>query len=190
MADYLAWSVHATIKTEGIRALDEELQGFARLVLVGLVGSTMSCEDHRAVPASAVDDGKWCIGLTAMRELMCEQTDARVVLGGKLANHKSVMPGADEQALLAIKAQQPVFLVDDFGGCARDSAETLGIAERWVGSRGTWEGRQLFDGYRDGDLNNDLKSAESRQLAVTQHIDQVTTLVMTGLQRLRRGPHP
>ena len=76
VVNYLPWPVHATMKTEEIRALDEELQGFARLILVGLDGSTMSCEEHRAVRSATVDDGKWRVGLTAMRELMCERTDA------------------------------------------------------------------------------------------------------------------
>ena len=187
VANYLAWPVHATMKTEAIRALDEELQGFARLVLVGLDGSAMSCEGHRVVPSDAVDDGKWCIGLTAMRELMREQTDARLVLGGKLVGYKGAMPGVAEEVLLAIKASQPVYLVGGFGGCARDIAETLGIADPWAGSRSMWEGRESFGGFTDDDLHNGLTSVENRQLAVTQHVDQAITLVMTGLHRLRQG---
>ena len=187
VANYLAWPIHATMPRKDIRALNKELQGFARLVLVGLDGGTMSCEGHRAVEPDRVDDGKWCVGLTAMRELMREQTDARLVLGGKLADYKGAMPGVAEEALLAIKAKQPVFLVGGFGGCARDIAETLGVADRWAGSRGTWKGRELFSGCTDNDLNNGLTSVENRQLAGTQHVDQAITLVMTGLHRLRQG---
>ena len=187
VANYLPWPVHAMMKTEDIRALDEELQGFAQLVLVALDGSTMSCEEHRAVPADAVDDGKWCIGLTAMRELMRERTNARLVLGGRLEGYKGAMPGVAEEALLAMKSKQPVFIVGGFGGCARDIAETLGIVEPWAGSRSAWKGRELFSRYMDDDLNNGLTSAENRQLAGTQHVDQAITLVMTGLQRLRQG---
>ena len=50
------------------------------------------------------------------------------------------------------QAKQPVFLVGGFGGCARDIAETLEIAQRWAGLRNTWEGRKLFDGYAGNDL--------------------------------------
>ena len=105
-----------------------------------------------------MDDGKWRIGLTAMRELMRDQTGARIVLGGKLDGYVGTMPNVAEEALLAIKAKQPVFLVGGFGGCAVDIAETLGIAQRWAGLRNTWEGRKLFDGYAGNDLNNGLTS--------------------------------
>ena len=187
MATYLAWPVHATMKTEDIRALDEELQGFARLVLVGLDGNTIPCEGHRAVHPETIDQDKWCIGLTAMRELMREQTDVRLVLGGKLDGYKGAMPGIAEEALLAMKAKQPVFIVGGFGGCARDIAETLGIVDPWAGSRSTWQGRGLFSGYIAGDLNNGLTPTENSQLAGTQHVDQAITLVMIGLRRLRHG---
>lgn len=184
VANYLAWPVHATMTTKDIRALDEDLQGFAQLILVGLDGRTMSCERHRAVRPDTVDDGKWCSGLTAMRELMREQTDARLVLGGKLEGYKGAMPGIAEEALLALRAKQPVFLVGGFGGCARDIAETLGIADRWAGSRVAWKGRDDFKGYTVDNLNNGLTCAENRQLATTPHIDQAITLLMTGLHRM------
>lgn len=187
VANYLAWPVHATMKTEDVRTLDEDLQGFARLVLVGLDGGTMSCDGHHTVPFGAIDHGKWCVGLTVMRELMREQTDARIVLGGKLEGYKGAMPGVAEEALLAIKAKQPAFLVGGFGGCARDVAETLGIVDPWAGSRSTWEGRELFSGYTDGDLNNGLTSVENRELAETKHVNRAVILVMTGLRRLHHS---
>ena len=49
-----------------------------------------------------VDDSKWCVGLTAMRDLMCSHTDARIVLGGKLDGYKGTMPGIAEETLLAM----------------------------------------------------------------------------------------
>ena len=190
VANYLAWPVHATMTAKDIRALDEELQGFARLVLVGLDGSTMSCDGHRSVQPDTMNQDKWCVGLTAMRELMREQTDARLVLGGKLEGYKGAMPGIAEEALLAIGAKQPVFLIGAFGGCARDIAETLGLVDPWAGSLSTWEGRESFSGYTAGDLNNGLTPAENRQLASTQHVDQAITLVMIGLRRLRTTEGP
>ena len=187
VANYLAWPVHTAMTTKDIRALDEELQGFARLVLVGLDGSPMSCAGHRAVQPDTMDQDKWSVGLTAMRELMREQTDAHLVLGGKLEGYKGAMPGIAEEVLLAIGAKQPVFLVGGFGGCARDIAETLGIADRWAGSRVAWKGRDNFKGYTVNNLNNGLTCAENRQLATTPHIDQSITLVLLGLYRLGKA---
>ena len=187
VVNYMPWPIHAAMKTEDIRALDEELQGSVRLVLVGLDGSTISFDEHRVAPAETVNHDTWCVGLTAMRELMRAQTNARLVLGGKLKGYMGAMPGIAEEALLAMKAKQPVFLVGGFGGCARAIAETLGIMDPWAGSRSTWEGRELFNGFSDADLNNGLTSVENRQLAGTQHVDQAIILVMVGLQRLRQS---
>ena len=101
VANYLAWPVHATMEADDIRERDEALRGFARLILLALDGSPIPCKEHRTVPASTVDDRKWCVGLTAMRKLMCAQTDARIVLGGKLDGYKGAMPGVAEETLLA-----------------------------------------------------------------------------------------
>ena len=140
--NYLAWPVHATMNANEIRELDEALQGFARLILVTPDGHPMPCGEHRTAPPSAVDDKAWRGGLTAMRELMCTHTDARIVLGGKLEGYKGAMPAVAEETLLALAAKQPVFLVGGFGGCARAIAETLGLADRWAGSHNTWPGRE------------------------------------------------
>lgn len=138
------------------------------------------------MPPSAVDDRTWCVGLTAMRKLMCAQTDARIVLGGKLEGYKGAMPGVTEETLLALAAKQPVFLVGGFGGCARAIAEALGLVERWAGSPDTWEGREQFQERTGADLNNGLTLEENRQLASTPHVDQAITLVTRGLRRRRR----
>ena len=170
-----------------IRELDEALQGFARLILVTPDGHPMPCGEHRTAPPSAVDDKAWRGGLTAMRELMCTHTDARIVLGGKLEGYKGAMPAVAEETLLALAAKQPVFLVGGFGGCARAIAETLRLADRWAGSHNTWPGREQFERRAETDLNNGLTLAENRDLASTPHVDHAITLVLTGLNRTRRG---
>ena len=92
------------------------------------------------------------------------------------------MPDVAEEALLAMSAKQPIFLV---GGCARDIAETLGIADRWAGSRGVWKARELFDGRTEYDLNNGLTRAENQEIAATPQVDRAIILVLVGLRRLR-----
>ena len=61
-------------------------------------------------------------GLTAMRSMMCAETDALVVLGGDMQGYASWMPDAAEEVLLSLESRQPVFLVGGFGGCVRDAA--------------------------------------------------------------------
>ena len=183
--NYMAWPEHATMEADDIRELDEALQAFARLILVTPDGHPMPCGEHRTVPPSAVDDKAWRVGLTGMRELMCAQTDARIVLGGRLEGYKGAMPRVAEETLLALAANQQVFLVGGFGGCARAIAETLGLADRWTGSCDTWQGREQFEGRTVTDLNNGLTLDENCDLASTPHVDHAITLVMTGLHRTR-----
>jgi hypothetical protein len=59
--------------------------------------------------------------LTAMREKMTEQIQARVLLGGKLRGFSGKYPGLVEEAYLAMSAPspRPVYLVGAFGGGAR-----------------------------------------------------------------------
>ena len=93
------------------------------------------------------------------------------------------MPGIAEEALLSLQKDQPLFLLGGFGGCTRDIAETLGLVERWAGSRPAWPGRNLFEGFSP-ELNNGLTEEENATLARTPHIDQANILVMRGLHRL------
>ena len=47
-----------------------------------------------------------------MREVMCGETDARILLGGKVEGYRGAMPGIAEEALLSFNAQQPVFWLE------------------------------------------------------------------------------
>lgn len=63
--------------------------------------------------------------LTEMRMKMNAETDARIVLGGKLTGYKGRYPGLVEEVLLALKSDRPVFLIGAFGGCAMSIIEAL-----------------------------------------------------------------
>ena len=97
-----------------------------------------------------------------MRQAMRGETDARVVLGGRVEDHRGAMPGIAEEALLSFESDQPLFLVGGFGGCSRDIAETLGLVEAWAGSRPAWPGRQRFKRYSPEHLHNGLSPEENQ----------------------------
>ena len=187
VTNYLAWPVHISMAAVDVATLVAELQGFARLTIMGQDGGQMSLEDRQALPSREPDDHEWSTGLTAMRRAIREETDARVVLGGRVEGYRGEMPGIAEEALLSFEFGQPVFLVGGFGGCTRYIAETIGLIDTWAGSRAAWPSRQQFEPYGPDDLNNGLSTEENRVLAHTPHIDQAVTLVMRGLHRLRGG---
>lgn len=185
--NYLAWPVHVSMTTKDLDALTAELEGFARLALIGQDGRRMSMGDRQALPSHEPDDHEWGTGLTAMRRTIREETDARIVLGGRREGYKGDMPGIAEEALLSLRSSQPTFLIGGFGGCTRDIAETVGLVNTWAGSRPVWPGRQQFERYTQDDLHNGLSLEENQVLAHTPHIDQAVVLVRRGLHRLYNG---
>ena len=130
------------------------------------------------------DQEEWAKGLTAMRTVMRGDIRARIVLGGRIDGYKGAGPGIAEEAWLSLEARQPVFLLGGFGGCARDIAETIGLADRWAGSREEWAGRNRFRKYSADDLRNGLSADENGILARTPHIQEAVVLVSRGLRRL------
>ena len=189
VTDYLAWPVHILMTADDLDKRSADLREFAQLVLIGLDGHRMSMDNRLALPPHEPTESEWSEGLTSMRKAMRGETDARVVLGGRIEGYRGEMPGIAEEALLSLESGQPLFLVGGFGGCTRDIAETLGLGDVWVGSRAAWPGRQRFERYYPNSLRNGLSPEENQVLAGTPHIEQAVSLVMLGLHRLRDGIH-
>lgn len=189
VTDYLAWPVHILMPADDLDKRSTELREFAQIVLIRLDGNRMSMEDRQVLPSREPTENEWSVGLTSMRQAMRGETDARVVLGGRVEGYRGAMPGIAEEALLSFESGQPLFLVGGFGGCTRDIAETLGLVDAWAGSRAAWPGRQSFERYGPDNLHNGLSPEENQVLARSPHIEQAVSLVMLGLRRLRDGLH-
>ena len=184
VTDYLAWPAHILMTADDLDKRSTELLEFAQIVLIGPDGNRMSMEDRQALSPYEPTENEWSIGLTSMRQVMRGETDARVVLGGRVEGYRGDMPGIAEEALLSFESGQPLFLVGGFGGCTRDIAETLGLVGAWAGSRPAWPGRQRFECYGPDNLRNGLSTEENKILASTPDIKQAVFLVMLGLRRL------
>ncbi len=185
VTDYLAWPVHIRMTPDEIAAFSAEHELGVHLVFLALDGARLAREKRLKLRAHEPDQKEWTAGLTAMRTAMRGDIRARVVLGGRVEGYKGAMPGIAEEACLSLEAGQPVFLVGGFGGCARDIAETVGIAERWAGSRDDgWAGRERFRKYSPDDLRNGLSRDENAILARTPHIQEAVALVLQGLRQV------
>ncbi len=184
VTDYLAWPVHIRMTSDEIDAFSAEHEFGARLVLLALDGARLLREQRLKLRAHEPDEEEWTAGLTAMRVAMRTDIRARIVLGGRVDGYRGAMPGIAEEAWLSLEAGQPVFLVGGFGGCTRDIAETVGLVERWAGSRGRWAGRERFHKFSPDDLHNGLSREENAILARTPHIQVALTLVSRGLRRV------
>ena len=72
-------------------------------------------------------EGRYALArsLSAMRQKITEETDARVVLGGKVAGFSGLIPGIVEEVLLATRKRQPLYIAGGFGGAAHIVALAL-----------------------------------------------------------------
>ena len=184
VANYFAWPVHIRMTNDKLDLLAGEVDNVAQLKFLDMQGDLMTMERRREIPASEPDDAMWAEGLTAMRRTMQGEIDARILLGGRVENYKGRMPGVAEEALLSLQSGQPVFLLGGFGGCTRDIAETLGLANALAGSRPRWQGRPEFEDYGPESLNNGLSVEENQVLAQTSYIDHWLPMLLRGLGRL------
>lgn len=183
VSNYFPWPVHVGLSQEEVKKRREALSGVAELIFLTVDGKVMSFDDRlRLAPRPATVD-EWAVGLTAMRDVLTGVSDARVVLGGKVKGFKGRMPGIAEEALTALRAGQPLFLLGGFGGCARDIAEELGLVPAWPTTRPTWESRVEFADFTAESLNNGLNAEENALLAMTVHVDQAVTLILRGMLR-------
>lgn len=76
-------------------------------------------------PDSSPNRYIWAHCLTAMRREMNRAIDARIVLGGKVSGYSGKYPGIAEEALVALRAKTPLYIIGGFGGCAHVLIQAL-----------------------------------------------------------------
>jgi hypothetical protein len=139
---------------------------------------------------------------TAMREAMTKETQARVVIGGRLAGQQGRWPGIVEEAFLAILAGQPLFVCGGFGGAAArvaaaihgdwppelstdfQVASTAGYDELLAAGVGPDDGelRRVLTGAA---LQNGLDPPDNEALLRTTDLDLMVALILRGLTALQ-----
>lgn len=190
VSNYLPWPVHVSLPPEEVGQLSESLSGVAELIYLAEDGRIISPDERQQLEPHQPTDDEWARGLTVMRNVVTSMSDARVVLGGRVEGFKGTMPGVAEEALAALRAGQPLFLLGGFGGGTRDIAYDLGLTADTPRPRAPWAGRSAFAGFNAGSLNNGLDAEENAILATTVHVDQAVTLVLRGLLRIKGGAMP
>lgn len=187
VANYLAWPVHRSMQPETIRAVSQSLEGLAELHFLDDQGQDLA-PDQLEVKTSPITSEDWSTGLTAMRRVLTDACDARIVLGGRVTEFKGLMPGIAEEALCSIAAKQPLYVLGGFGGCAREIAEELGLSTPRQAQTAAWADGAKFAGLTASALNNGLDSTENATLARTVHVDEAVALILRGLLRCFRRP--
>lgn len=197
----LAWSVHRALTIDELRAAKEELALNGRLVCLDREGKPVDPEAGRSGDASETTDSDEAVhGLSAMRRYLAEITTARLFLGGKREGFQGRMPGVLEEALLALAAEQPVYLAGGFGGVVGDMVRALGVpGTEWLASpppkQGDSHNSEWLDRLSGIDLEdvfagNGLTAEENHRLATAYRPSEIASLVATGLGRLASQDEP
>jgi len=153
----------------------------------------------------------WARSLTAMRQVMNDKISARVLLGGQVIGFKGKYPGLFEEALIALRAKKPLYLIGGFGGCTRAIAEALQGGAPEVFTEPFQAREPLFRGMADrynadaaagktspmdyagelhflqatgvSGLNNGLTANENNILFTSKNLPEIVYLLLKGLSQ-------
>jgi hypothetical protein len=156
-------------------------------------------------------------GLTYLRHRLNDASHVRICLGGRTAGSAGRYPGVIEEALLALRANKPVYLATFLGGataqvaaaiegkqmtddfCPQSSVDALytdppakevdhaTAADRVVDRASVW--REFQDaGMGKLAALNGLTLEENAELLRTPVIDRAIELMLVGLSRIRTNP--
>ncbi|WP_157867689.1 TIR domain-containing protein [Gloeothece citriformis] len=210
--NFLAWPLHLGQTVQFLAQHKNEIT-IRPIALPQELKQDFSIDEQKYLePNSTVNQYIWSRCLTAMREQMAQQIDARIILGGKVVNYKGAFPGIAEEAALAISHHKPLFVLGAFGGCAKavgeamlgESPEVLTQAYQTAQSedyakmiqfynqranQGTSHKEinyttlvETFQNTGFQGLNNGLTELENQNLFNTENLEEMVYLILKGLQ--------
>jgi hypothetical protein len=194
----LPWHEHRQLPLSELEERQRDLGLFGRVVYLDPDGAEVDPAAGRGETPEVVDDQELRQrALTGLRRYMRDRQDGRVLIGGQRQAFQGALPGLMEEALLALEAQQPVYLAGGFGGVTVDIARALEVDDGlWLSHEAAVleEDPRLTAGYTRlqalaqapdwPGLLNGLSEDENRRLAVTHRPSDIATLVSLGLGRL------
>lgn len=195
----LAWSVHRRLRLSVIQHEDNDLGVLGSITCLDAVGIPLDCSANRGESPPGLAEEAVAPSLSAMRQFAVQKTQGRMLLGGRRSGYEGIMPGVLEEALLALIANQPLYLAGGFGGVTHDIVAQIDpLAAAWLpsnvhdGDDGWQAGLKRLSTVIDGRgweaLANGLSAAENVQLAATHRPSEIATFVSLGLGRLaQRG---
>ncbi len=197
----VGWSEHRRLSLSDLRHHKDNLRLKARITYLDAEGKPIAANADRGENPAPVEDVP--AALTALRQYLVKETDARVLIGGKERGYQGDMPGIVQEALLAIEAGQPLYLAGGFGGATATIASLVAdLEQRWppadvgppneaIAQRWPPEDHKMYLGRlreaigRSGWTltNNGLAEVENRRLATTHRPSEVASLLAIGLKR-------
>ena len=198
---YLAWQEHRKLSLTALRAEEKSLGLYGEFVFLNPEGTVVDAyQDRSQEPPVQPDPNIASTSLTAMRRYMAEHTNGRIFIGGRRAGFQGDLPGLIEESLLALEADQPIYLAGGFGGVTADIARTLGIDDgSWLVQRSDApapDDRYLMaladlakfpKIHNWTGIHNGLTDEENKKLAASHRPSEIATLISLGLGRRFSG---
>lgn len=193
----LAWQEHRKLSVDDINQHIRALGLYGDITCLDVDGNRIDPVANRPKnPVPESDENIRRRSLKSLRHYMTLNTDARIFLGGKREGFQGSMPGLVEEAINALKARQPVYLVGGFGGVMLDILKILEVDDTsWfpkreytsAPNRRLTESLHILNGIRNradwAGLENGLSDDENRKLAATHRPSEIAALISLGLGR-------
>lgn len=185
ITSYLAWSDHIAMDSDELTSMFKAHEGLVDLVMLTKDGNVLKWNERLQLKPQVPSVEERRASATAAHRVIREHSDARIIAGGAFDGEEGHPPDIAEQALLSLKAKQPLYLVGRLGGCTRAIAEALGVVERWTGSHRIWPGSKAFDAFGIHSLHNELSMKENQIVANTGHFSRALSVIVEGFDRIR-----
>lgn len=193
LTGHIPWSVHRRLSVDDINRHRKAIGLYGTYVFLDQDGRPVDDPTaDRDLSPMQVGKQETADSLTAARHHFTATCDVRLVLGGQRTGYQGHMPGVIEETILAIRAQQPVFVAGGFGGAAGDIARVLGFdPDNWLGlpdETARPHLRELAAALRDSAWSaeaNGLTLEQNQQLAISYRASEIAALVVHGLTNLR-----
>lgn len=193
----LASHEHASKTVAELTAQNETLGLYGQIIALSPDGLPVDPFLGRSTSLTAAEGQRQVIhSLTSMRKFLTNNSNAKILMGGKRHGFQGAMPGLLEEAILAIEAKQPVYFAGGFGGITSDLLRTLEIdGGEWLPKlvgQNTSDIRLVRNIENLKDLwltngvlccDNGLTEQERLVLAISNRPSAIATLVSLGLGR-------
>lgn len=193
---YLAWTEHRRLSLEQLEAAEEDLGLNGDIVYLDPAGNEVARSFERGAEPEPVPPQLVAPSLTSLRQRMAHDTDARLLVGGRVTGFQGRMPGILEEALYAIEQGRPLYLAGGFGGATALLGARLGLTDSWLpridgeslealaAALDEIEAAAQATGWQVG--MNGLDDEENQRLAASHRPSDLASWVAVGLARRQR----
>lgn len=194
---FLTWQEHRKLSLTELKEQQKALGLYGTFVCLNPDGDVIDPHGNRSEAPPLEPDAELSRkSLTAMRRYMAKHTHGRIFIGGKREGFQGSLPGLVEESLLALDADQPIYLAGGFGGVTADIIHALGIDDgSWMIQRPDsappdqrlLKGLAMLADFRKRrnltSLQNGLSEEENRKLSASHRPSEIAALISLGLGR-------